>query len=306
MNWITKFIKPKIKSLFKKRLSDNKEALWSTCECKNLIYKDDLFNNLSVCPSCGFHHKLTCEERFKIFFDNKEYEILETPLPKDDPLKFPKYSEKLKQSREKTKQSDAILIADGKLNNTRITVGAQNFNFIGGAVGATSGEAFIHAVQHAINNKTPFIFFSCSGGQKMQEGAIALMQMTRTVLAVNELKKNNLPYIVVMTNPTTGGVSASFATLGDILIGEPKSVIAFAGRRVIQNTVKEELPEDFQTAEFVKDHGGIDLVIERKYLRSTISTLISILLKKKEVQNISEINDATELSNNIQKTSKAV
>ena len=296
MNWITKFIKPKIKSLFKKRLSDNKEALWSTCECKNLIYKDDLFNNLSVCPSCGFHHKLTCEERFKIFFDNKEYEILETPLPKDDPLKFPKYSEKLKQSREKTKQSDAILIADGKLNNTRITVGAQNFNFIGGAVGAASGEAFIHAVQHAINNKTPFIFFSCSGGQKMQEGAIALMQMTRTVLAVNELKKNNLPYIVVMTNPTTGGVSASFATLGDILIGEPKSVIAFAGRRVIQNTVKEELPEDFQTAEFVKDHGGIDLVIERKYLRSTISTLISILLNKKEVQNISERNDATEKS----------
>ena len=306
MNWITKFIKPKIRSLFKKKLSDNKEALWSACECKNLIYKDDLFNNLSVCPSCGFHHKLTCEERFKIFFDNKEYEILETPLPKDDPLKFPKYSEKLKQSREKTKQQDAILIADGKLDDIRITVGAQNFSFIGGAVGAASGEAFIHGVQHAINNKTPFIFFSCSGGQKMQEGAIALMQMTRTVLAVNELKKNNLPYIVVMTNPTTGGVSASFATLGDILIGEPKSVIAFAGRRVIQNTVKEELPEDFQTAEFVRDHGGIDLVIERKYLRSTVSTLISILLKKKEVQNISEINDATDLSDTLQKTSKAV
>ena len=306
MNWITKFIKPKIKSLFKKKLSKDKETLWSTCECKNLIYKDDLFNNLSVCPSCGFHHKLTCEERFKIFFDNKEYEILETPLPKDDPLKFPKYSEKLKLSREKTKQQDAILIADGKLDDIRITVGAQNFSFIGGAVGAASGEAFIHGVQHAINNKTPFIFFSCSGGQKMQEGAIALMQMTRTVLAVNELKKNNLPYIVVMTNPTTGGVSASFATLGDILIGEPKSVIAFAGRRVIQNTVKEELPEDFQTAEFVRDHGGIDLVIERKYLRSTISTLISILLKKKEVQNISEINDATDLSDTLQKTSKAV
>ncbi len=306
MNWITKFIKPKIKSLFKRKLSKDKETLWSTCECKNLIYKDDLFNNLSVCPSCGFHHKLTCEERFKIFFDNKEYEILETPLPKDDPLKFPKYSEKLKQSREKTKQQDAILIADGKLDDIRITVGAQNFSFIGGAVGAASGEAFIHGVQHAINNKTPFIFFSCSGGQKMQEGAIALMQMTRTVLAVNELKKNNLPYIVVMTNPTTGGVSASFATLGDILIGEPKSVIAFAGRRVIQNTVKEELPEDFQTAEFVRDHGGIDLVIERKYLRSTISTLISILLKKKEVQNISEINDATDLSDTLQKTSKAV
>ena len=306
MNWITKFIKPKIKSLFKKRFSDNKEALWTTCECKNLIYKDELFSNLSVCPSCGFHHKLNCEERFKIFFDNKQYEILQTPLPKDDPLNFPKYTEKLKQSREKTKQSDAILIADGKLDNIRITVGAQNFNFIGGAVGAASGEAFIHGVQHAINNRTPFIFFSCSGGQKMQEGAIALMQMTRTVLAVNELKKNNLPYIVVMTNPTTGGVSASFATLGDILIGEPKSVIAFAGRRVIQNTVKEELPEDFQTAEFVKDHGGIDLVVERKYLRTTISTLLSILLKKKEVRNISETNDVTNLNETLQKTSKAV
>ncbi len=305
-NWITKFIKPKIKSLFKKKLSDDKEALWSPCECKNLIYKDELFNNLSVCPSCGFHHKLTSEERFKIFFDNKEYQILQTPLPKDDPLKFPKYSEKLKRSREKTKQSDAILIADGKLDGLHITAGAQNFNFIGGAVGAASGEAFIHGVQHAINNKTPFIFFSCSGGQKMQEGAIALMQMTRTVLAVNELKKNNLPYIVVMTNPTTGGCSASFATLGDILIGEPKSVIAFAGRRVIQNTVKEDLPEDFQTAEFVKEHGGIDLVIERKYIRSTISILLSILLKKKEVKNISEIQDDIDINKTLPKTSEAV
>ena len=306
MNWITKFIKPKIKSLFKKKLSDNNEALWISCECKNLVYKDELYNNLSVCPSCGFHHKLTSEERFKIFFDNKKFEILETPLPKDDPLKFPKYSEKLKQSREKTKQTDAILIADGNLDGIRITVGAQKFNFIGGAVGAASGEAFIHGIQHAINNKTPFIFFSCSGGQKMQEGAIALMQMTRTVLAVNELKKNSLPYVVVMTNPTTGGVSASFAMLGDILIGEPKSVIAFAGRRVIQNTVKEDLPEDFQTAEFVKDHGGIDLVVERKYMRSTISTLLSILLKKKEVQNISEVNEESSISETLQKTSKAV
>ena len=204
-------------------------------------------------------------------------------------------------------QNDSVLIAEGKLEGLRVTVGAQNFNFIGGAVGAASGEAFIHGVQNAITNQTPFIFFSCSGGQKMQEGAIALMQMTRTVLAVNELKKSNLPYIVVMTNPTTGGVSASFATLGDILIGEPKSVIAFAGRRVIQNTVKEELPEDFQTAEFVKDHGGIDLVVERKYLRSTISTLLSILLKKKEVKNISGINnDESDIQENLQKTPKAV
>ena len=217
-----------------------------------------------------------------------------------------KYKDRLRDARKKTGQDDAILIAKGKIKNIDVIVGAQDFRFIGGSFGAASGEAFITAVQHSINNKNPLIFFSCSGGQRMMESSIALMQMTRTVLAVNELKKNNLPYIVVMTNPTTGGVSASFATLGDILIGEPKSVIAFAGRRVIQNTVKEELPEDFQTAEFVRDHGGIDLVIERKYLRSTISTLISILLKKKEVQNISEMNDATDLSDTLQKTSKAV
>ncbi len=284
MNWITKFIKPKIKSLLKKRSAgDNKIALWTTCECKNLIYKDELFNNLSVCPNCGFHHKLTCEERFKIFFDNRiEYTILETPMPPDNPLQFPNYEEKLKKARKKTKQPDAILIADGKLNGMRVTVGAQNFNFIGGAVGAASGEAFIYAVQHAINNKTPFIFFSASGGQKMQEGAIALMQMTRTVLAVNEFKKHNLPYIVVMTNPTTGGASASFAGLGDVAIAEPGATVAFAGARVIKDTIKEELPINFQKSEWVFNFGGIDLICERKNIRSKISTLLSILLKKKE------------------------
>ena len=308
MNWITKFIKPKIKSLFRKKSSDNKDSLWTTCECKNLVYKDDLFNNLSVCPTCGSHHKLTPEERFKIFFDNKEYEVLETPLPKDDPLKFvdtKKYTERLKKAREQTKQSDAIVIAHGKLEGINVTVGAQNFSFIGGSLGAAAGEAFIHGVQHAIDNRNPFIFFSCSGGARMQESAIALMQMTRSVLGVNELKKANLPYIVVMTNPTAGGVTASFAGLGDILIGEPKAIIAFAGRRVIQDTVKEELPEEFQTAEFVKEHGGIDLVVERKYLRSTISTLLSILLKKKEAKVISTEN-VTEVEEILPQTSKAI
>ena len=309
MNWITKFIKPKIKSLFKKRLlKDDKSSLWATCECKNLIYKDELFKNLSVCPTCGSHHKLTCEERFKIFFDNKDYEILETPLPKDDPLKFndlKKYSDRLKNARKITKQSDAIQIAHGKLDGMNVTVGAQNFSFIGGSLGAASGEAFIHGIQHAISNKTPFIFFSCSGGARMMESGIALSNMTRTVIGVNELKKNNLPYIVVMTNPTAGGTTASFAGLGDIIIGEPKAIIAFAGARVIKDTVKEELPEGFQSAEFVKDHGGIDLVIERKYLRSTITTLLSILLKKKDGQVIST-NDVPTFKETLPKTSKAV
>ncbi len=308
MNWITKFIKPKIKSLFKKRPSENKDALWTTCECKNLIYKDDLFNNLSVCPTCGSHHKLNCEERFKIFFDNKEYEVLKTPLPKDDPLNFAdtkKYTDRLRKAREDTKQSDAISIAHGKLDGMHVTVGAQNFSFIGGSLGAASGEAFIHGVQYAIDNKTPFVFFSCSGGARMQESAISLMQMTRCVLGVHELKKANVPYIVVMTNPTAGGVTASFAGLGDILIGEPKAIIAFAGRRVIQDTVKEDLPEEFQTAEFVKEHGGIDLVVERKYLRSTISTILSILLKKKEAQDIST-KDVSTFEETLPKTSKAI
>ena len=309
MNWISKFIKPRIKSLFKKKSSDTKEILWSTCECKNLIYKEDLFKNFSVCPNCGFHHKLTSKDRFKIFFDNKEFEILKTPQPKDDPLKFTdtkKYTERLRLARKKTNQSDAILIAEGKLNNMDVTVGAQNFNFIGGSVGAASGEAFIHGVQNSIDKKIPFVFFSCSGGQRMMESAISLMQMSRTVLAVNELKKNSIPYIVVMTNPTAGGVTGSFASLGDILIAEPKAIVAFAGRRVIESTVKEDLPEDFQTAEFVKDHGGLDLVVERKYLRSTITNLLSILLKKKESQAIAETDNVANLEESLQKTSKAV
>ena len=287
MNWITKFIKPKIKSLFEKRSSKVKENLWTTCECKNLIYKEDLQSNLKCCPKCGAHHKLSCRERFETFFDNKEFELLKTPLPKDDPLKFEdnkKYTARLKSAREITKQDDAVAIAKGKIKNVDVVVGAQDFRFIGGSFGAASGEAFIAGIQHSIENNKPFIFFSCSGGQRMMESSIALMQMSRTTLAVNELKKKNIPYIVVLTNPTTGGVTASWAMLGDVLIAEPKATIGFAGRRVIEDTVRENLPEEFQTAEYVKDHGGIDLVVERKYLNSTIGTLLNVLLKKEEAK----------------------
>ena len=282
MNWISKFIKPKIKSLFEKKSSKTEENLWTTCGCKNLIYKEDLQSNLKCCPKCGAHHKLSCKERFDTFFDNKEYELISTPLPKDDPLNFEdnkKYVDRLKNARKITKQDDAVLIAKGKINNIDSIVGAQDFRFIGGSFGAASGEAFIAGVQHSIDKNLPFIFFSCSGGQRMMESSIALMQMTRTTLAINELKRNKLPYIVVLTDPTTGGVTASWGMLGDILIAEPKATIGFAGRRVIQDTVRETLPEEFQKAEYVKDHGGIDLVIERKYLNSTIGTLLTVMLK---------------------------
>ena len=287
MNWITKFIKPKIKSLFEKRSSKIKENLWTACECKNLIYKEDLQSNLKCCPKCGAHHKLSCKERFETFFDNKEYELIKTPLTKDDPLKFEdnkKYTERLKSARKITQQDDAVSIAKGKVKDIDVVVGAQDFRFIGGSFGAASGEAFIAGVQHSIENNLPFIFFSCSGGQRMMESSIALMQMSRTALAVNELKRKNIPFVVVLTDPTTGGVTASWAMLGDILIAEPKATIGFAGRRVIQDTVRETLPDQFQTAEYVKEHGGIDLVVERQYLNSTIGTLLNVLLKKAEAQ----------------------
>ena len=296
MNWITKFIKPKIKSLFKKKSSKIEDNLWTTCGCKNLIYKEDLQSNLNCCPKCRAHHKLSCRERFETFFDNKEYELIDTPLPKDDPLKFEdnkKYADRLESARKITKQDDAVLIAKGKVKNIDVIVGSQDFRFIGGSFGAASGEAFIAGVQQSIENNIPFIFFSCSGGQRMMESSIALMQMSRTALAVSELKKNNIPYIVILTNPTTGGVTASWAMLGDVLIAEPKATIGFAGRRVIQDTVRETLPEEFQTAEYIKDHGGIDLVVERKYLNSTIGTLLNVLLKKSEAQAKNESSNVT-------------
>ena len=192
MNWITKFIKPKIASLFRKKTAESEQVLWTTCECKNLIYKEDLQKNFNCCPKCGAHHKLTCTERFETFFDKKQFNLILTPLPKDDPINFvdkKKYTDRLKLARKITKQDDAVAISTGKVNNIPVTVGAQDFRFIGGSFGAASGEAFIHGVQHAIDNKHPFIFFSCSGGQRMMESSIALMQMSRTVLAVNELKK---------------------------------------------------------------------------------------------------------------------
>jgi len=297
MNWITKFIKPGFKTLLKRQPKTEEDSLWTTCNCQQLIYKEDLHNNFFVCPKCETHQKISCRDRFKIFLDNNEYEILKTPSPPDDPLNFvdtKKYIDRLATARKLTKQDDAIMIASGKLKGINVTVGAQNFSFIGGSVGAASGEAFICGVQHAIDNQTPFIFFCCSGGIRMMESAIALQQMSRVVIAVNELKKNNLPYIVILTNPSYGGVTASFGMLGDIQIAEPKSQIGFAGKRVIEQTIGETLPEGFQTAEYIKNHGGIDLVVSRKDLRDTIGTLITILLKKNKAASTEATNENQE------------
>ena len=309
MNWITKFIKPKLKTLFKKQQKNNEESLWTTCSCQQLIYKEDLSKNLHVCPKCEMHHKISCHDRFSIFFDEGIYNILSMPQPPDDPLQFvdkKKYTDRLREARKLTNQDDAIMFANGKLNGINITCGAQNFAFIGGSVGAASGEAFLHGVQHALDNKTPLIFFSCSGGQRMMESAIALAQMPRTVLAINEIKKNNLPYIVVLTNPTTGGVTASFAMLGDIHIAEKGATVGFAGARVIEQTIGTSLPEGFQTAEYVKEHGGIDLVVPRNNLRDTIGILLSILLKKKESESSIENVDIDTVNKALPKTSEAV
>ena len=298
MNWLTKALNfgEKIKKVFKKRPSreELENSNWTSC-CKGPILKKDLEENFWVCSSCGKHHRISCRQRFDIFFGKNAYQILETPQPIDDPLDWEDtktYKERLKEARKKTKQNCAVMIAKGKINDIQITAGAINFDFIGGSIGSAEGEAIIYGVQHAIDNQTPLIFFPCGGGQRMFESPIALANMTRTTLAIKELKKNNLPYIVCFVDPCAGGITASFAMLGDIHFAEPGALVAFAGRRVVQATVKEELPLDFQTAEFVEKHGFVDKVVHRKDLKDQIGLLLSILLKKNsEVK--SEISNET-------------
>ena len=298
MNWIKNFLKPKIKSLFKKKSSELEESLWITCvDCKALIMKDEFKNNLFVCPKCNSHRaKVEPRDRFSMFFDNNYFETLDQPIAlNDDPLNFKakkNYKDQLKEARGKTNQSDSILVAHGKLDGMKVTCAAMSFSFIGGSLSQNSGESFVNGAAYAIENKTPFIVYTASGGARMQESLIALSQMTRTTLAVSELKRNNIPYIVVLTHPTSGGVTASFASLGDISIGEPGATVGFAGARVIKDTVRETLPKSFQETEWHLEHSGmIDMVVERKYLRSTIIKLLQILLKKKETQAISDSGD---------------
>jgi len=300
MNWITKVLKfgEKIKTAIKKRPSkeDIENSDWTTC-CKGPVLKKELEQNLWVCELCNKHHRINCRQRFDIVFGKNNYEILKTPSPQDDPLNWmdsKSYKERLKTARKKTGQESAIMIIKTKIKNINVTAGAFDFAFIGGSVGAAEGEAIIYGIQHAIDNKQPFILFTASGGMRMFESLIALSQMTRVTLAINELKKNNLPYIVVLTDPTAGGTTASFGMLGDITFAEPGAIVAFAGKRVIQATVKEELPADFQTSEYVQEKCGfIDSVIERKDLSEKISSILSILLKKNS-DIISELNETSE------------
>ena len=308
MNWLTKAINfgEKVKKILKKRPSkqDIANSDWTSC-CKGPVLKKDLEENLWVCDSCGKHHRITCHQRFDIFFGKNNYEILETPIPTEDPLNWKdtkSYKDRLKDAKKKTGQNCAAMIATGKINGIKITAGAINFEFIGGSIGAAEGEAIIYGVQHAIENQTPYVFFPCGGGQRMFESPIALANMTRTTLAINELKKNNLPYIVCFTDPTAGGITASFAMLGDVHFAEKGCLIAFAGKRVIQATVKEELSPDFQTAEFVEKHGFVDKVVDRKDLRKEIGNLLEILLKKN-----SEIHSelSNETSRDIEPVTKA-
>ncbi len=308
MNWLTRAINfgEKVKKILKKRPSkqDIADSDWTSC-CKGPVLKKDLEENLWVCNSCNKHHRITCRQRFDIFFGKNSYEILETPIPTEDPLNWKdtkSYKDRLKDAKKKTGQNCAAMIAAGKVNGIKITAGAINFEFIGGSIGAAEGEAIIYGVQHAIENQTPYIFFPCGGGQRMFESPIALANMTRTTLAINELKKNNLPYIVCFTDPTSGGITASFAMLGDIHFAEKGCLIAFAGKRVIQATVKEELSPDFQTAEFVEKHGFVDKVVDRKDIRKEIGNLLEILLKKN-----SEIHSelSNETSRDIEPATKA-
>jgi len=306
MNWIKKTLRfgEKIKRIIKQRPSKDEIANsdWTSC-CKGPILKKDLEDNLMVCPSCNKHHRINPRQRFDIIFGKNNYEVLTTPIPQDDPLKWndsKPYTERLKAARKKTGMNCGIMVVKTNIKNISLTAIASDFNFIGGSIGAAEGEAFLYGIQNAIENQQPFVVFTSGGGMRMMESLISLSQMTRTTLAINELKKNNLPYIVVLTDPTAGGITASYAMLGDIHLAEPGALIAFAGARVIQGTVREELPDGFQRSEYVEKTGFVDLIVERKDLREKIGTLLSILLKKNSAINTT-INETTEDSRTLTK-----
>ena len=276
MNWLTNFVKPKLTALVGKRKVP--ENLWKNCpNCGNMMHHKDLFENLDVCNSCNYHFRMSAERRIEILFGNDNFKKLELEKIQDDPINFAdtkKYKDRLNEYRKKTKQDDAFILGKNNINKKQIIVGLMNFDFMGGSMGRAVGGAIVKGAQEAVKSNCPYLIFTCSGGARMQEGIISLMQMPRTVAAVELLKENKIPYIVILTDPTTGGVTASFAMLGDITIAERGSTIGFAGKRVIQDTIREELPIDFQKAEYLQKHGMVDIVINRKELKKTLSDII--------------------------------
>jgi acetyl-CoA carboxylase carboxyl transferase subunit beta len=283
MNWISDVVPPKIRSFLRRETPEN---LWVKCpESGQLIFHKDLEANLFVVPGSGYHMAIGAKARLASLFDNGRYDELPTPEVPIDPLRFrdiKRYSDRLKEYRTKTGAPDAITLAVGALEGLTVTAAVQDFAFQGGTLGMAAGEAIIAGMRTALDRRTPFIIFTASGGARMQEGVYALMQMPRTTVAVRQLRAAGLPYIVVLTNPTTGGVTASYAMLGDIHIAEPGAVIGFAGARVIEQTIHERLPEGFQRAEFLKRHGMVDMVATRHELRPLLARLCRLLTHARE------------------------
>jgi acetyl-CoA carboxylase carboxyl transferase subunit beta len=283
MNWITNFVRPKIKGLMSGK-SDTPENLWRKCSaCGEMIFHRDLEAAQLVCPKCDHHMRVGPAVRFAAIFDAGAYEELSQPEVKQDPLRFrgaERYVDKLKEARSKTGRGDALSAARGTLDGMPVLIAVQPFDFLGGSLGMGVGEGLVEAMEAAVAEKRPFVLFVASGGARMQEGILSLMQMPRATIGVDMLHEAGLPYIVVLTDPTTGGVSASYAMLGDVHIAEPGALIGFTGQRVIEQTIREKLPEGFQRAEYLRDHGMVDMVVHRHDLRATLSRLLHIMMKE--------------------------
>lgn len=295
MNWLTNFIRPKIRSFVGQK--DIPDDLWTKCpSCEGMLFQRELKDKLNVCYHCGYHLKISLRERLELIFDEGRW--TEVPLPKVavDPLKFKdkkRYSDRLKDTQGKTGRQDAIVVAKGTIDGLPLVVAIFDFEFMGGSMGAAVGEGLVTASEVAIANNAALLAVPASGGARMQEGAVSLMQMPRTIIAVDMVKEAGLPYIVLLTDPTTGGVSASFAMVGDIHLAEPGAMIGFAGKRVIEETIREQLPEGFQTAEYLQEHGMVDIVVPRPELKATLSNLLSLLMKRERTFSTKGISDAT-------------
>ncbi len=281
MNWFTDIVRPKIQKTTPKEIADN---LWVKCPaCNQMLFSKELKKSMYVCTSCGHHLRLYVDKRLKMLFDDEKYTEIALPAVQDDPLKFKdtqKYTDRLRTYRKATGNQDAIKVARGKIGGVESVLAVMDFSFMGGSMGTAVGEGIVTAADIALKNKIPLITVASSGGARMQEGMLSLMQMARTVAAVNLLKENGVPFISVLADPTTGGVSASFAMLGDVNMAEKGCLIGFAGQRVIEQTIREKLPEGFQRAEYLKEHGMVDVVVDRAHMKEELVKILTVLTNK--------------------------